>query len=204
MGKSAGMGDLNFNIVDIVILAILLVSALFAFVQGFTQEVLGTGSWIGAAIVTILLLPRVAPWLETHLQSHVAALLLGGGAIFLGTLVILWTLTHILSTRIQASAIGALDRTLGILVGLVKGAFYVSLLFIVMSWLLPGWTGRSWARDSRLMPLAAVSAGWISDAIANRARTEAKGLKPLLQDEGYGDAARQNLDRLIEKSTETK
>jgi len=199
------MDDLNLNIVDIVVLVIVAATAILALVHGFVREVLGTGSWIGAAIVTILLLPRLQPWVNSILESELASYLVAGGGIFLVTLVILWTITHILSTKVQASAIGALDRTLGFIVGMVKGAFYVTLLFVLMSWLVPGWTDRTWARDSRLLPLVAISAGWVSQAIADRTRDEGGDeVKTLMKkgEEGYQDAVRNRLDRLIEKSTQ--
>jgi uncharacterized membrane protein required for colicin V production len=106
---------------------------------------------------------------------------------------------------VQASAIGALDRTLGLIVGMVKGAFYVTLMFVAMSWLVPGWTERTWAKESRLLPLVAVSAGWVSQANADRARTEgADDVKALMKEgqAGYKDAVRNKMDRLIEESTQ--
>jgi len=198
------MDGLNLNIVDIIVLVVIAAAAILALVHGFVREVLGTGSWIGAAIITILLLPRLQPWVQSLLESELASYLVAGGGIFLVSLVILWTITHILSTKVQASAIGALDRTLGFLVGMVKGAFYVTLMYVAMSWLVPGWTDRTWATESRLLPLVAVSAGWVSQAIADRAHNEgADDVKALLKEgQGYKDAVRNGMDRLIEESTQ--
>src|SRR5690606_17711702 len=111
--------------------------------------------------------------------------------------------THILSTRVQASAIGALDRTLGFIVGMVKGAFYVTLLYVAMSWLVPGWTERPWARESRLLPLVGISAGWVSQAIADRTRNEsADDIKALMDkaEKGYSDTQNESIKNLIEKN----
>lgn len=201
------MDSLNINIVDIVILGIVAATAIIAFVRGFVREVLGTGSWIGAAIITILLLPYVQPFVFSQLESQIGSYLVAGGGLFLASLVILWTITHILSTRVQASPMGALDRTLGLIVGMVKGAFYVTILFVLMSWLVPGWTDRTWAKESRLLPLAAVGASWISQAIADRAKDEGKDIKDiktLLKKDGagYGDAAREEMNKLVKQSTQ--
>ena len=201
------MDSLNINIVDIVILGIIALTALFAFFRGFVREVLGTGSWIGAAIITLLLFRHVQPYVYKILESEIGSYLLTGGGLFLASLVILWTITHILSTRVQASPMGALDRTLGLIVGMVKGAFYVILLFVLMSWLVPGWTERSWAKESRLLPLAAIGASWISDAIADRAKGgDTDTVKKLIKsgETAYGDAAREQMDKLIESTEQSE
>jgi len=192
------------NIVDIVILGIIAVTAAFAFFRGFVREVLGVGSWIGAAIVTILLLPHTQPWVQSQIGSAIASFLLAGGGIFLLSLLFLWTLTHILSTRVQASAVGALDRTLGLIAGAVKGAFFVSLLYIFVTWLVPGWTERAWAQNSRLLPLASVTAGWIGDAVADQARDVADEAESAAPKGGYADQARDGLEKLIEETTQSE
>jgi hypothetical protein len=81
-----------------------------------------------------------------------------------------------------------------------------------MSWLVPGWTDRTWAKESRLLPFVAVSAGWVSQAIADRAKDEGAGdiddVKALIDKgvdkakEGYKDIERDKLDELIKKSTQ--
>lgn len=200
----AGMEGTGVNIVDIVILGIIAVTAAFAFFRGFVREVFGVGSWIGAAIITLILLPHAQPWVLAQTGSPIASYIVAGGGIFLVSLLILWTVTHILSTRVQASAIGALDRTLGLIAGVVKGAFYVSLLYILMTWLVPGWTERSWAQNSRLLPVASVTAGWIGAAVADRAQDvaeEARSARPL---DGYGETVREGLEKLIDDKMQSE
>jgi membrane protein required for colicin V production len=198
------MEDSAVNIVDIIILGIIAATAIFAFFRGFVREVLGVGSWIGAAIVTILLLPYIQPWVLAQLGSPIASFLVAGGGIFLAALLFLWTLTHILSTRVQASAVGALDRTLGLVAGGVKGAFFVSLLYSFVTWLAPGWTERTWAQNSRLLPVASVTAGWIGDAVANQARDVADEAEAAAPKGGYADSARDGLEKLIENTTQSE
>jgi len=55
--------------VDLVVLGVLAVSALFAFMRGLVREVLGLGAWVGAIFAGVWALPRVRPqfqqWLGT-------------------------------------------------------------------------------------------------------------------------------------------
>ena len=55
--------------VDLVVLGVLAVSALFAFMRGLVREVLGLAAWVGAIFAGVWALPRVRPqfqqWLGT-------------------------------------------------------------------------------------------------------------------------------------------
>ena len=55
--------------VDLVVLAVLAVSALVAFLRGLVREVLGLAAWVGAIFAGVWALPRVRPqfqeWLGT-------------------------------------------------------------------------------------------------------------------------------------------
>ena len=47
--------------VDLVVLAVLAVSALLAFLRGLVREVLGLAAWVGAIFAGVWALPRVRP-----------------------------------------------------------------------------------------------------------------------------------------------
>ena len=55
--------------VDLVVLAVLALSALLAFMRGLVREVLGLAAWVGAIFAGVWALPRVRPqfqeWLGT-------------------------------------------------------------------------------------------------------------------------------------------
>jgi len=75
--------------VDLVVLAVLAVSALLAFTRGLVREVLGLAAWVGAIAAAVWALPRVRPqfqeWLGASPWIDPAAL----GAVFLITLIVL-------------------------------------------------------------------------------------------------------------------
>ena len=53
--------------VDLVVLAVLAVSALLAFMRGLVREVLGLGAWVGAIFAGVWALPRIRPQFRTWL-----------------------------------------------------------------------------------------------------------------------------------------
>src|SRR3546814_14147884 len=67
--------------------------------------------------------------------EFIASLLTGVG-LFLITLVLFSVLTRILSNRIQQSSLGALDRSLGLLFGFVRGAVIVALAWLALGYVV--------------------------------------------------------------------
>jgi membrane protein required for colicin V production len=148
--------------VDGVVLAVLLLSAALAYFRGMVREVLGVGAWVGAILLGILAEPLVKPLLAPHVQPEWLATGLGIGAVFLVVLVILKILIHWIAGHVQRSALGGVDRALGFLFGLARGAFIVVLAYIVAGLAVPAaerWPAE--VREARSLPLAADAARWV-------------------------------------------
>ena len=118
--------------VDLVVLAVLAVSGLLAFSRGLVREVLGLAAWAGAIYIAWRALPLARPHVEQWLGPGTpwidpAAF----GAIFLVSLIILMIISRWLSSLVRDSAIGGLDRTLGLVFGLARGAALVVIAYII-------------------------------------------------------------------------
>ena len=131
------MDDLNVNFIDIGIAVVLLISALLAFMRGFVHEVLSIGGWIGAIFATIYGLPQFRPYVGEWIANDFVADLTAGAIIFVSTLVILSLFTRSFSKRIRGSALNALDRSLGFLFGLLRGAIVICLAYISYEIIMP-------------------------------------------------------------------
>lgn len=166
------MDSLPLHIVDIVVAGILLISALFAFARGFVRELLSVVGWVGAIFAAIYGMPYIRPYardaIETELIADVGAWI----AVFLIVLLLISLITGGISDRVKESSLNALDRSLGFLFGLARGAVLVILAFILIEWLMvpPASTGGktaeaktetrgekpdplAWMRDARSTPL---------------------------------------------------
>ena len=129
------MADLT--IADAAVVLILVLSAMLAFARGFIREVLAVGGWIGAIFAVIFGLPYLRPYARDLTSHALVADVAAGAAIFIFTLVVLSLLTHAAAGQIRSSALNALDRSLGVLFGLVRGAVIICILYIAVSWLFP-------------------------------------------------------------------
>ena len=132
------------NPFDVAVIAILVVSALFAFVRGFLKEALSILVWIGAAAIAYYAFPFALPLalgLTKQLWIAEAGTAIG---LFVIALIVLAVLSSTVATRIRGSALGPIDRLLGLFYGLARGAVIVCLVYIGMTALIaepdrPGW-----------------------------------------------------------------
>jgi membrane protein required for colicin V production len=146
---------------DLIVLAVLVVSAAMAFMRGFVEEVLGVGAWIGAALAGLALQPLVRPLLGGIDPPWVADALAVAG-VFLVVLVLLKIVIGFVARLVQDSILGSTDRALGLLFGLVRGAFLLVVTYILAGMVLPG--VEKWpavVRDARSLPLVASGADWV-------------------------------------------
>jgi membrane protein required for colicin V production len=144
---------------DLIIIAILALSALLAFMLGFVREVLSIGAWVGAALATIYGFPIAQPFARKYIEVALFADIAAGVAIFVVALIVLTVLSHALSRNVRDSALGAVDRSLGLLFGLVRGAVLVCLAYLVMAWAIPQEDRPVWVAQSRTLPLVQQGAG---------------------------------------------
>lgn len=148
--------------VDAAVLAVLLLSAGLAYFRGLVREVLGVGAWAGAIVLGIMAEPSVTPLVSQYVEPPWLATGIAVGAVFLLVLVVLKLLIAWLAGHVQRSALGGVDRVLGLVFGLARGAFIVVITYIVAGLVLPD--SDRWpdpVRQSRSLPLVAQGAAWV-------------------------------------------
>ena len=139
--------------IDILVIVTLLVSGAFGYARGFVHEILSIAGWAGATFATIYGTPVLKHFTLQFINDLFIAPLVTGILIFIATLVILSLITRQISKGVKESALGALDRALGFLFGLLRGALVVCLLWIGYEWAEAPQELPEWALVSRTMPL---------------------------------------------------
>ena len=169
------MDTLPFNPTDLAVLLILLLSGLLAMLRGFVAEVLSVAAWVGAFLIAIyqypLLEPLVTQW--TGIDGDIAAFG-AGSALFVIAIILLSILAKFVAKPLGQVTLGAVDRTLGVMFGLVRGAVLVSFAYALVVWVLPDETERpNWIRDARTRPYLAAGAAELQRLVPAHMRTEA-------------------------------
>ena len=108
-------------------------------VRGLTREVLSIFSWAVAAVAALYLTSRIIG-ARSRLTSpaRLIAQIAFAVGVFIITLIIVSLITFRISDRVLDSRVGALDRTLGFIFGLLRGFLLVAIVFILFSGARPG------------------------------------------------------------------
>ncbi len=153
------------NPFDLIVIAIVVLSGLFAFARGFVKEALSVAAWVGAGLATLYALPYAQPLAERVLPKGMVADVVAGGVVFILVLIVLSLLTHMISRRVKESSLSALDRSLGLLFGLLRGAVLACLLYLGVTWALPEANRPDWISQARTLPLLAQGADMLRSLV---------------------------------------
>jgi membrane protein required for colicin V production len=146
------MSAFPINGLDLAVGFILLISALLAFWRGFVQETLSIGAWAGAGFGALYGVRFVQPFFRKFIPLDWAADAAAVVALFLVILFVLSLLTNTVSRTVQRSTLNPLDRSLGFLFGLVRGAVIVCVAMIIAQWLMKPDTRPDWMRTAKTLP----------------------------------------------------
>ena len=142
------------NLVDLVVLAIIGISALLGLSRGFVREMLGLGSWMLAAYGAWRLGPALLPLANRTLDNPDLAGIAAYAVTFLGLLIVLSLASNLIGRVVRLSALGGLDRTLGLVFGVARGAAVLIAAYILGGQVLP--KAEAWPpqiKQARTIPL---------------------------------------------------
>lgn len=131
------MESFPFVFADIIIAIVMLISAFLAYMRGLVREVLAVGAWVGAAFSALYGFAFIKPHVQTVISHELIANIVTGVSIFVSSLILLSIFSHAISKSVKGSALSALDRALGCVFGLARGAILTCLIYLGAVWI---WT----------------------------------------------------------------
>jgi len=202
---------MSLPILDLLLLAVMLISGLLAMVRGFMREVLSITAWIAAALVTVYSYSKLLPIAKSHLDSDLLANGAVIGGVFILTLIIVSIITIRISDMVQDSKVGALDRTLGFLFGLGRGLLIVAVIFMMFTWLVSESQRPTWVTQAKSRLVLQKTGDWLRSIIPEDLDKKLKDLKgnkgedtqadsdASATGDGYSKPTRDSLSKLIDK-----
>ncbi|WP_438956020.1 CvpA family protein [Cognatiyoonia sp.] len=128
----------GFTLIDGIVAAVIIVSALLAYSRGFVREAMAIAGWIGATILAFIFADQVEPLIkQTPIlgdfigDSCELSIIAAFAAVFAVALVVVSIFTPLFSTVVQRSALGGLDQGAGFLFGVLRGILLVATAFFV-------------------------------------------------------------------------
>lgn len=137
------------TLVDIAILVIVFVSLSIGLARGFIREVLSLFSWLGALWIAYTQAAAAAGYLENHITQLPFRVVIAFAVIFIVSLILFSIVSHLLYRLLAIAGISGIDRSLGLLFGLLRGVVIVALLIVVAAFM--DFTSKPWWQESMLV-----------------------------------------------------
>jgi membrane protein required for colicin V production len=165
---------------DLIVIAIVALSALFAFWRGFIRVVMSLVGLVAAVLAAIHLAPSASSYLTMMSDNPVTRYLVAFALIFVVVALICGLLGWMLSRAVRAVGLGFVDRVLGAVFGVARG-----VLIVVIAVLFAGLTTlprQEWWQNASFAPPLVIAAlslrPWLPQALAERLDYGAGAGKP--------------------------
>jgi membrane protein required for colicin V production len=158
------------NPLDIGVIAVIGLSAVFAFARGFVREALSIVAWIGAGFITLYGFNYVYAIVDPMVHNPLLSQLIAGFGLFVASLIVLTILTGIVAGTVRSSALSPIDRTLGFVFGLLRGAFIVSLAYLLLDVSVQKNDRPPWLRDAKSGPFLQQGADMLRNVLPESLR----------------------------------
>jgi membrane protein required for colicin V production len=162
------------NPFDIFVIVLIVLSGLFAFARGFVRETLSVGTWVGASFAALYAFPFARPIAERWLAKGIFADSAASLSVFVVVLIALSLVSSAISRRVKHSSLSTLDRTLGLLFGLLRGVILACLVYIGVGWALPEANRPPWIKEARTGSLLQIGADRLKALVPSTVRSHAE------------------------------
>ena len=122
---------------DLIVFLIIVYSMAQCAAKGFMRSLLSFLKWLLALIITIILVPKLNPWVQDYIEISYYSDIVLGIIIFIVSLFLIINLGKLISSRLKWSGLGGVDRTFGSIFGIFKGGLICVCVFILVNWFYP-------------------------------------------------------------------
>ena len=114
------------SIIDLIYLLISIFSLMQCYKKGFVLSILSMAKWLLAYIITLILFPKIKPYLKGTIDSEYILDVGLGIAIFIVVIFLVLLINKGISKAVTYTGIGGLDKTFGFFFGFIK-AYIISV-----------------------------------------------------------------------------
>jgi len=137
------------TVVDVIILFVIFLSALFSLIRGFVKEAISLTTWVMATWISASFAPRLAAILPGSIESEAVRLAVGFGLLFLVTLMLGALVNFIVAQFVKKTGLSGADRVLGVAFGFLRGLVII-IVFVVIASMTP-LPEQVWWKTSNLL-----------------------------------------------------
>ncbi len=120
----------TLNTLDYIFLVTILLSGVLAAMRGFVRELVTLVAWVGAWFAGTLYYKPMRPIADQFVKAPLFAEWAARGLMFLLSLIVLLIAGHFVCKLIKGQVLTTIDRSMGFLFGLARGALIISIIYL--------------------------------------------------------------------------
>jgi len=124
------------TVVDVVVIFVIFLSALFSLIRGFVKEAISLATWIIAIWLAAIFAPKLAAALPNSLESEAVRQAVGFGVLFVLTLMVGALVNMLVSQVVKKTGLSGADRIFGVAFGILRGGLII-IVFVVIGGMTP-------------------------------------------------------------------
>ena len=122
---------------DFIVFLIIVYSMAQCIAKGFMRSLLSFSKWLLALIITIILVPKLNPWVQDYIESKFITDIGLGVFIYIVSLFVIINIGKAISRVVTWSGLGSVDKTFGLIFGIFKGYVICVCIFSLLNWFYP-------------------------------------------------------------------
>jgi membrane protein required for colicin V production len=127
----------NISTFDLVVFLIILYSMIQCVAKGFMKSLLSFSKWLLALVITIILVPKLNPWIQDFIDSKFIADVGLGIFIYVISIFIIINIGKATNRVVTWSGLGSVDKSFGLIFGIFKGYIICVCVFSLLNWFYP-------------------------------------------------------------------
>ena len=124
------------TVVDVVVIFVICLSALFSLLRGFVKEAISLATWIIAIWLAATFAAKLAAVLPATIESEAVRQAVGFGVLFILSLMVGALVNVLVAQVVRKTGLSGADRVFGVLFGILRGALIV-IVFVVIGGMTP-------------------------------------------------------------------
>ena len=127
----------NISAFDLIVFLFVVYSLAQCAASGFMKSLLSFSKWLLALIITIILVPKLNPWVQDYIESEFVADIGLGIFIYIISLFLIINIGKAISKAVTWSGLGSVDKTFGLIFGIFRGYVICVCVFSLLNWFYP-------------------------------------------------------------------
>jgi len=122
---------------DLIVFLIIVYSVAQCVAKGFMMSLFSFSKWLLALIITIILMPKLNPWIQNYIESKFVTDIGLGIFIYILSLFVIINIGKAIGKAVTYTGLGSVDKVFGLIFGIFKGYVICVCVFSLFNWFYP-------------------------------------------------------------------